>query len=117
MYMDFYPVTRRRRRRRRTLAELVRHARNYCRICSHARWAEIEQDFLNWRDPREILREYGLVHHSVIYRHANALGLMAPRNANARAQLDVAEEGRWDGPAGSGAAGDIQRCRLEAGGT
>ena len=99
MHMDFYPVARQRPRRRRTLAELVRHARNYCQICSHALRAEIEQDFVNWRDPHEIVREYGLVHHSVIYRHANALGLMAPRNANARARLDVGGMRRMGGGA------------------
>jgi hypothetical protein len=93
------------RRKRRTLmhagkpkasrnvpdAEIVRHTRK-CRICNHSRRAELEQDFLNWRNPHEIVEEYELAHHSAIYRHAQALGLTAQRVENACAALDLIVE-------------------------
>jgi hypothetical protein len=93
------------RRKRRTLmhagkpkasrnvpdAEIVRHTRK-CRICNHPRRAEFEQDFLNWRNPHEIVEEYELAHHSAIYRHAQALGLTAQRVENACAALDLIVE-------------------------
>jgi hypothetical protein len=79
------------RRERRYQAELLRHTRK-CRICNHPRRAEIEQDFLNWRNPREIVDEYELAHHSAIYRHARALGLTDRRIANAYMALDLIVE-------------------------
>jgi hypothetical protein len=93
------------RRKRRTLmhagktkagrnvpdAEIVRHTRK-CRICNHPRRAELEQDFLNWRNPHEMVEEYELAHHSAIYRHAQALGLTAQRVENACAALDLIVE-------------------------
>jgi len=79
------------RRKQRPQAEIVRHTRK-CRICNHPRRAELEQDFLNWRNPHEMVEEYGLAHHSAIYRHAQALGLTAQRVENAYAALDLIVE-------------------------
>jgi hypothetical protein len=80
-----------RRKLRPTRANLLRHARK-CHICHHPLRAEIEEDFLNWRGPDEIVSDYKLPHYSVIYRHANALGLRAHRNENIRTVLDILVE-------------------------
>ena len=77
-----------RRKLRRPRADLQRHARK-CHICHHPQRAEIEDDFLNWHGPNEIVKDYDLPHWSVIYRHANALGLRARRNENIRTVLDI----------------------------
>jgi len=77
-----------RRRLRPARADLQRHARK-CHICHHPQRAEIEDDFLNWHGPNEIVKAHSLPHWSVIYRHANALGLRARRNENIRTVLDI----------------------------
>jgi len=80
-----------RRKLRPPRASLQRHARK-CHICHHPQRAEIEDDFLNWHGPDEIVSDYKLPHYSVIYRHANALGLRARRNENIRTVLDILVE-------------------------
>jgi hypothetical protein len=77
-----------RRRLRPPRADLQRHARK-CHICHHPQRAEIEVDFLNWHGPNDIVKDYQLPHWSVIYRHANAIGLRARRNENIRTVLDI----------------------------
>jgi len=77
-----------RRRLHPARADLQRHARK-CHICHHPQRAEIEDDFLNWHGPNEIVKAHSLPHWSVIYRHANALGLRARRNENIRTVLDI----------------------------
>ena len=77
-----------RRKLRRPRPDLQRHARK-CHICHHPQRAEIEDDFLNWHGPNDIVKDYQLPHWSVIYRHANALGLRARRNENIRTVLDI----------------------------
>jgi hypothetical protein len=77
-----------RRKRRPPRADLQRHARK-CHICHHPQRAEIEDDFLNWQGPNQIVKDYKLPHWSVIYRHANAFGLRASRNENIRTVLDI----------------------------
>jgi hypothetical protein len=72
---------------RRSTAAINRHSRK-CRICSHPDRESIEEDFLNWRNPHQIVSEYQLPHYSAIYRHARALGLTARRNENIRTVLD-----------------------------
>jgi hypothetical protein len=74
-------------RNRRSMAALDRHSRK-CRICCHPNRESIEDDFLNWRNPHQIVGEYQLPHYSAIYRHARALGLTARRNENIRTVLD-----------------------------
>ena len=57
---------------------LGRHRRT-CSICRHMKCAEIEADFVTWRSPAAIAKEYELSDRSSIYRHAHALGLFAKR--------------------------------------
>jgi hypothetical protein len=58
-----------------------RHGRK-CAICHHPDREAIDDDFLCWRSPTEIIEEYQLAHHSTLYRHAHATGLMARRKAS-----------------------------------
>jgi hypothetical protein len=81
----------RRLNRRTAPTDTLRHTRK-CRICKHPQRADIEQDFLHWRNPHEIVNAYSLPHYSVIYRHAQALGLTARRNENFRSILDILVE-------------------------
>ena len=85
------------RRKTRHQVEIVRHTRKCC-ICNHPRREELEEDYLDWRKPREIVEEYQLAHHSAIYRHAQALGLTARRVENAYAALDLIVEKVEDAP-------------------
>ena len=62
------------------------HART-CTVCANPRREEIERDFLSWRSPQEIVREYKLGNRAAVYRHAHALGLMDKRFGNVRAAL------------------------------
>jgi hypothetical protein len=66
---------------------LGRHQRN-CTICRHPRRDEIEHDFVSWRSPASIAKEFGLADRSSIYRHANAFDLSAKRQRNIRAALE-----------------------------
>ena len=64
-----------------------RHAAE-CKICAHPQRDEIEQDFVSWRSPASIAKQYGLRNRSSVYRHAHALGLFAKRQRNVRAALE-----------------------------
>jgi hypothetical protein len=66
---------------------LGRHKRT-CSICRHSRCAEIETDFITWRSPAAITKEFRLSDRSSVYRHAHALGLFAKRQRNIRAALE-----------------------------
>ena len=55
-----------------------------CKVCSHAGREEIDRDFINWKSPALIAREYGLKDRSSVYRHANALDLFPKRQRNTR---------------------------------
>lgn len=66
---------------------LGRHSKN-CKICSHPKCEEIEQDFVNWRSPAEIAKTYKLSDRSTVYRHAHALNLFGRRRRNVRAALE-----------------------------
>ncbi len=59
-----------------------------CKICAHLQRAEIERDFVNWRSPATIARQYKLRDRTTLYRHAWALGLMEKRRRNVRAALE-----------------------------
>ena len=67
--------------------KLGRHKR-YCKICSHENREEIEQDFITWKSPIAIAKEYGLADRMNVYRHATALGLFEKRRRNIRAALE-----------------------------
>lgn len=66
---------------------LGRHKRN-CSVCRHPKQAEIEADFISWRSPAAIAKEYNLADRSSIYRHAHAFGLFPKRQRNVRAALE-----------------------------
>jgi hypothetical protein len=59
-----------------------------CRVCAHTRRSEIEQDFIAWKSPAEIAREYQLRDRATVYRHAHALGLFPKRSRNLRGALE-----------------------------
>src|ERR1700687_5062135 len=62
------------------------HARS-CSVCGHARREEIEGDYLAWRSPQAIAKEYRLRTRSAVYRHARAMGLVDRRYCELRATL------------------------------
>ena len=64
-----------------------RHAAE-CKICAHAQREEIERDFINWRSPASIAKQYKLKNRASVYRHAHALGLFPSRQRNVRAALE-----------------------------
>jgi len=68
-----------------------RHGRK-CAICRHPHRAALEDDFLRWRSPAEIVEEYELAHHSTLYRHAHATGLFARRKQNVCTALEFVLE-------------------------
>lgn len=72
--------------RRRTV-NLGRHAAK-CGLCNHPCRAAIEFDFLNWRNPFDLVRSYNLRSLSTIYRHAHATGLLGRRRLNMRFALE-----------------------------
>ena len=59
-----------------------------CKICSHVHCLDIERDFINWKSPANIAKDYGLRDRSSVYRHAHALGLFPKRQRNVRAALE-----------------------------
>ena len=64
-----------------------RHAAE-CKVCSHAQREEIERDFINWKSPAAIAKQYRLANRASVYRHAHALGLLPKRQRNVRAALE-----------------------------
>src|SRR5437763_9390696 len=61
-----------------------RHAAE-CKICSHLQRDEIEHDFVNWRSPASIAKQYELANRASVYRHAHAFGLFPKRQCNVQA--------------------------------
>jgi hypothetical protein len=51
------------------------HHRRKCIICNHPDRAAIEFDYVTWRNPSYIAKDYHLNDTRPIYRHADALGL------------------------------------------
>jgi hypothetical protein len=66
---------------------LGRHEKN-CKVCAHVNRDAIEQDFISWKSPSAITKEYGLRDRTTIYRHAHATGLSEKRRRNVRAALE-----------------------------
>jgi hypothetical protein len=77
---------RRKKRATRKPKSSLRHDRK-CSVCRHPERAEIERGFLHWHSPELIAKEYGIAHHSSIYRHAHATGLFAQRATHIRLAL------------------------------
>jgi hypothetical protein len=75
-----------------SLSSQERHSRK-CQICHHPDREQIEGDFLMWRIPAAIVREYDVPEIS-LYRHAHAFNLFPLRRENLRLGLDrVIERG------------------------
>jgi hypothetical protein len=86
------------------------HARK-CTICSHPDREDIDDAFLRWRDPRSIVREFGLAHHSTIYRHAHATGLVQQRKANLYTALEyIIEKAQSIKPSASAVIAAVRIC-------
>ena len=66
---------------------LSRHRRR-CVVCTHRQRDDIEQNFLRWRSPEKLARDYGIADHSSIYRHVHATGLYALRQRTIHAALE-----------------------------
>jgi hypothetical protein len=62
----------------RPAPDFARHARRCC-ICTHPDRDAIEGDFIRWRSPELIAREYQIASRNSIYRHAHCTGLFAWR--------------------------------------
>jgi len=58
--------------------DFSRHSRRCC-ICLHPDRDAIEGDFIRWRSPELIAREYKIANRTSIYRHAHCTGLFAWR--------------------------------------
>jgi hypothetical protein len=58
-----------------------------CSVCGHPQREDIERDFMAWRSPKEIVKEYKLGNRRPLYRHAHAFGLMERRYVDLRAAL------------------------------
>jgi hypothetical protein len=58
--------------------DFARHARK-CVVCSHPNRDAIEGDFIRWRTPELIAREYRIADRSINYRHVRSTGLYAWR--------------------------------------
>ena len=58
------------------------------KVAEHPDRAAIEEAFLNWRSATDIVEEYGIAHHSAVYRHAHATGLFRRRGGQIRTALE-----------------------------
>jgi len=72
------------------------HQRN-CKICRHPDRPAIEFDFVHWRSPQYIAKEYNFSWRS-LYRHAHAAGLFRERRRNLRSNLEIYLEGVGEVP-------------------
>jgi hypothetical protein len=77
------------------LASIDHHERK-CAICHHPRRADLEEDFLNWRNGELLRREYNLPNYRTVYRHARATGLYKRCRENLRfaAELLIEDVGQ-----------------------
>ena len=65
------------------LSNPERHSRK-CAICHHPDRADIEEDFLSWRNAELIQKDHKLPNYRTIYRHARTHGLYERRRQNLR---------------------------------
>jgi hypothetical protein len=63
---------------RRDPPDLERHSR-HCMVCSHPDRDAIEGEFIRWRSPHKIARDYAIADRNSIYRHAHATNLFEER--------------------------------------
>jgi hypothetical protein len=71
------------RRDHSDLTALDYHARK-CLICNHPDRADLEEDFVSWRNIELIQKDYELPNFRAVYRHARATGLFQRRRENLR---------------------------------
>ncbi len=62
---------------------------SHCTICKHGDRAQIEAEFLSWRSPAQIAREFRLGSRQVVYRHMQAMGLFLRRKSDVRAAFQT----------------------------
>jgi len=87
-----------------------RHGRK-CSICRRADRKDIDDAYVRWRAPGSIVREFRLAHHSTIYRHAHATGLVAQRKANLYTALEyIIEKAESVEPTASAVITAIRVC-------
>jgi hypothetical protein len=72
-------------------ASVDRHERK-CAICHHPQRADLEEDFLDWRNPELLRKEYEIPNYRTIYRHARATGLYQRRRENLRFAAELLVE-------------------------
>ena len=60
---------------------LERHRRK-CAVCHHPDRQAIEEEFLHWHNPVNIVHEFELGDRRILYRHAHATGLYDQRRRN-----------------------------------
>jgi hypothetical protein len=85
--MNLAAIIGRSRRHKPVPASLLCHQRK-CRICNHEHRQAIESRFLFWESAHSIVKEFGLGHRSLLYRHASATGLLLQRRENFTSVLD-----------------------------
>jgi hypothetical protein len=66
---------------------LGRHETN-CKVCQHPERLAIEEEFVSWKSPSKIAKDWELRDRTTLYRHAWATGLMEKRRRNVRAALE-----------------------------
>lgn len=79
---------------------LARHRRK-CVVCHHPDRDAIEDEFIHWRSPYEIARQYHISDYRSLYRHARSTGIADLRRHNFHSALDslveAAEEAKVTG--------------------
>ena len=79
---------------------LNRHSRK-CVVCHHPDRDSIEEEFIHWRSPYEIARQFRLSDYRSLYRHARVTGILDLRRHNFYSALDslveAAEEAKVTG--------------------
>jgi hypothetical protein len=72
---------------------LGRHETN-CKVCQHPERLAIEEEFVSWKSPSKIAKDWKFRDRTMLYRHAWATGLMAKRRRNVRSALEhIIEKG------------------------
>ena len=79
---------------------LNRHSRK-CVVCHHPDRDAIEEEFIHWRSPYEIARQFHIADYRSLYRHARVTGILDLRRHNFYSALDslveAAEEAKVTG--------------------
>ena len=105
--------------RRRTVASFLppldpsslEYHQRKCLICNHPQREEIEEDFINWCKPDEIVDVYELTGYRAVYRHAHATGLFTRRRMNLRfAAESLVEEVNCVDPCADAVLRAIRMC-------